>query len=438
MSEVKVADPFESATLPEAREAIADLSEKAAAIFARYKGDNGEVQYHEMSGEDGDEVRELNVKLAHARTRFEKLSELSGAKDTVERLSAYMRQPITPLPPQPTGRTEAKTLAERVHAELQANPFREGKEWSFTVEDEYRTTKGVKAVLGTDSALTGVGAQYPPESVRIGTIVDTLYQPHNIGPMIPQVVTGQNAIPYMVETVSAQGASETEEGALGTEAQFDYAETVEPIRKITVLQPITEELLADEGPIRAIVDSRLRQFMGNREDLQLLKGDGTAPNLEGILNRTGVQNVNYSLTGATPEGLAEAALSAANLVRTVFQTPSAYTMQIGTWEYIRLAKDGQGAYLFAGPADAQQPRLWGLPVVTNENLDGYTVATNVPILVGDWAGAATIFRRQGVTVQVSDSHDDRFARGVLTIRLLERLGLVVWRPSGFATVTRIA
>ncbi len=203
--------------------------------------------------------------------------------------------------------------------------------------------------------------------------------------------------------------------------------------------PVTEELLSDEGGFRAMIDSRLRQFMGNEEDLQILTGDGTGQNLTGILNTPSIGNVNYSLTGATAQGLAESALSAANLVRTGFQVPTQFVMRVGTWEYISLAKDTENNYLFPQVlVNGASPRLWGIGVRTNENMDNYTTATDVPIVVGDWANAATIFRRQGLTVQVSDSHSDRFTRGILTIRMIERLGLVVWRANGFATVTRTA
>jgi HK97 family phage major capsid protein len=418
------------------------MSTKAEAIFAQYKGPNGEVAYHEMSDDHASEVRQLNVKMAHARTRFEQLNDLAGHHDEAAKLSKYMNQPVT-LAPQPQAPKEgAKSLGRAVFQAMREgdNPRREGQaDWELEVKEFSRHARaGTKAVLGTDDALAGVGAEYPPESVRIGTIVETLYQPHNIAPLIPQVAYGQNAIPYLIETVTTEGAAETAEGAAGTEANIAWAETTEPVRKLTVLQPVTEELLADEGAVRAIIDARLRQFMANREDLQLIHGDGIAPNVEGIINRTGVQNVNYSLTGETAQGQAEAALQASNLVRTAFQTPSAFVMKVATWETIRLAKDSQLNYLFAGPADAAQPRLWGLPVILNENMDDSLLATEVPILTGDFSGAATIFRRQGLTVQVSDSHASTFAAGVMTVRMVERLGLAVWRPAGFATVTRIA
>ncbi len=441
MPDVIVADPFESATLPEAREATADLSTKAEAIFAQYKGPNGEVAYHEMTPEHSDEVKEINVKMAHAVTRFELLNELAGNHDEAAKLSKYMNMPVT-LVPQPDAPVEgAKSLGQAVYHAMNEgdNQRAEGQgDWEFETKTATRSARqGTKGVLGTDDTLAGVDDQFAVESVRIGTIVETLYQQHNIAPLIPQVNYGQNAIPYLVETVTTENALETAEGAAGAEAAIDWVETVEPIRKLTVLQPITEELLADEGAIRAIIDARLRQFMANREDLQLIHGDGIAPNLEGIINRTGVQNVDYSLTAETAQGQAEAALSASNLVRTVFQVPGVFIMKVATWETIRLAKDSQLNYLFAGPADAAQPRLWGLPVILNENMDDSLLNTEVPILTGDFGGAATIFRRQGLTVQVSDSHAATFAEGVMTIRMVERLGLAVWRPAGFATVTRI-
>lgn len=440
MAEVEIKDPFATASLADSREAITSLSKEAKAIFEGHKDDKGATDYGAVTDDENDKLREVNAKMASARARFESLNELAGFDDEATKLSAYMNQPVTLAPAQPTPAKAATMLGGAAFKALVENPYTDGDPWSYAFDDAQRHARegSVKAVLGTDAALADVGAEFPPENIRVGVIVETLYQPHNIGPLIPQVTTDMNAVPYMIETVTTENALETAEGAAGAEADMEWAETTEPIRKLTVLQPATEELLADEGAIRSIIDGRLRQFMGNREDNQIVRGDGIAPNLEGILNRTGIQNTNYSLTAETAQGLAEAALTASNQVRTVFQTPSAYVMNVGTWETIRLAKDSQLNYLFAGPADAAQPRLWGLPVVLNQNMDDALLATEIPILTGDFSGAATLFRRQGVTVQVSDSHGTTFAEGVLTIRLVERVGLVVWRPAGFATVTRTA
>lgn len=443
MKDVQVVDQLETATLPQLETAIEAMADEAKGIFAKYHdGEKGGVNYASISGEDGDRVRELNAKLATARARYEKLQELAGAHDQATKLASYMRQPATSITQPAKKAAPAVTAGQAAFKAWKDSPRKGDQDWSVDLEDItliVNDEKGIKTVLGTDTGAAGVGSQYPPESVRIGTVVETLYQAHNIAPLIPQVPYGQNAIPYMQETVTAEGAAMTEEGALSPEAQVDWAEVIAPVRKLTVAQPITEELISDEGGMRALVDGRLRQFMGNVEDFQVLRGDGTGQNLTGVLNTAGIGNVNYSLTGATAQGLAEAALSAANLVRKGFQVPGSFIMQVDTWQYISTARDSQDAYLFPQVlVNGADPRLWGLPVRTNENMDGYTVATNIPILVGDWAGAATIFRRQGLTVAVSDSHDDRFTRGVLTIRMAERLGLVVWRANGFATVTRTA
>lgn len=424
---------FDSMGIPELRESITKMSDEIQGVFkAHTDGEKGTVRFEEVSADESDKLRDLNQKLSDAQERFEKLQELSGFADDAAKLSRYMKEPVSLAPASPKPPAEIKSLGR---AFIESEHFtdwrsRKGAEWEVKAER--------KAVIGEDAALADVGSQYAVQNIRTGIVVDTLYQANNIAPLIPSITTSQAAVPYMQETVTSTGAAEAAEGALAAEADLSWAEATSPVRKIAVSLPVTEELLMDVPAIRGIVDQRLRLFMNNREDVELLKGDGIAPNLTGILSTAGLGNTNYSLTTPTAQGFAESIFQSANLVRTGFQNPTQIVLNTGTLEYIALAKDSQLQYLFPGLMTMENPRLWGLPVIVNENMDAYGTLSNVPVLVGDFRGAATVFRRAGVSLSVTDSHSDRFLRDILTIKLAERLALVVWRPTGFATVTRTA
>ncbi len=445
-------DVFRKMGLTESREAVVALSKEVDRIFADHKGDDGEIKWSEITDAEGKRLGKLNELLDYATTRYEDLTEFDNIRKDAANAARHMGQPVTHLlhPGETKGGKPAQRPADPGAEWLQSDAYQEFKEHrnldvlkragEIEVRDPlYEALEAeFKAVLGTDSSLVDVGSEYPPESVRVGRIVETLYQEHNMGPLFSQLPTSQAAIPYMQETVNAEAAAEAAEGALTAEASIDWAETTEPIRKIAVSIPVTEELLADEPAMRGIVNSRLRQFMGNREDLQLIQGDGVAPNLEGILNTAGIGNVNWSVGTGTAQQLLEAILSAFGTVFEAFQNPTAAAGAWDTWEYLRLAKDQNDNYLLGPAAIEGVQRVWGRPFRTNQNFQDRATAGNVPILTGDFRGAATIFRRQGLTVQVTDSHSDEFLRGVLRIRMTTRLGLVKWRPSGFTTVSVIA
>ena len=82
-------------------------------------------------------------------------------------------------------------------------------------------------------------------------------------------------------------------------------------------------------------------------------------------------------------------------------------------------------------------RVWGLPVILNENMPAKS-AGNKAVLVGAFRTAAMLVRRSGIDLAVSDSHSTFFVENKLMLRAEERAALAVFRPAGFAAVTSAA
>lgn len=314
--------------------------------------------------------------------------------------------------------------------------------------------KGVTATLPIDSlwaGYRGIGEVPSPRAALFDTTdypsiedfrpapVDELYQPNNIGPLMAQGTTSAMTIRYPVETVTTTGAAAVAEGAAKPEAAITFDPTDEPVRKIAVLLPLTDEALADEAFLRAYLNARLRLFVQNEEDRQLLLGSGTAPELRGLMNRSGIDATSsYALNGTNPDQLLiDEIFSASMRVRESFLVPDNIIMRSSTWETIRLAKDANRMYLLGPPAGDAPLRLWGLPVVLNENMPAIA-ATNEPVLVGAFRAAAMVVRRSGIELAVSDSHASFFAENKIMLRAEERLALALFRPAAMATVTATA
>ena len=82
-------------------------------------------------------------------------------------------------------------------------------------------------------------------------------------------------------TVSAAGAAKPE-------STITFTQVTEDVRKIATFLPVSDEMLEDVAQIRSYLDSRLVLFVQHAEEAQLIAGDGTAPNISGILDRTGL------------------------------------------------------------------------------------------------------------------------------------------------------
>ncbi|MGL5910381.1 MAG: phage major capsid protein [Phycicoccus sp.] len=275
--------------------------------------------------------------------------------------------------------------------------------------------------------LMTTAAGWTPEVTRTGRVVEFATRPLQVAEMIPQTTTGQSAVQYMEETTFTNAAAETAEGGTFPEAALAYTEQSSLVRKISVFLPVTDEQVEDEPRIRGILDNRLPFMVRQRLDSQILVGNGTAPNLRGILNTAGIQT---QAKGADPTP--DAVYKAIVKVETVGQaTANAVAMHPNDWQDIRLLRTADGIYIWGNPSDSGPERIWGLQVVRAQALTENTG------LVGDFANFAELAVRRGIDVQISNSHSTYFTEGKQAIRCDMRAALVVYRPTAFCTVTGI-
>jgi HK97 family phage major capsid protein len=110
-------------------------------------------------------------------------------------------------------------------------------------------------------------------------------------------------------------------------------------------------------------------------------------------------------------------------------------------------KDANGQYYGGGPfgfasygqsgqttgtttsLSAGTDTLWGLRVVVTPAIAQGTA------LVGAFQLSAQVLRREGMRVEATNSNEDDFLKNLVAIRVEERLGLAVYRPAGFGTIT---
>jgi HK97 family phage major capsid protein len=270
-------------------------------------------------------------------------------------------------------------------------------------------------------------AGWAPETLRTGRVVDFATRPVQVTGIIPMTTTTQAAVVYMEETTFTNTAAEAAEGAAYAEATLALTEQSSTVRKIAVFLPVTDEQLEDEPQVRGYLDNRLPFMIRQRLDSQILVGNGTAPNLRGILNVVGIQT---QAKGADP--VPDAVYKAIVKVRTIgFAEPNVAIFHPNDWQDVRLLRTADGLYIWGNPSEAGPERIWGLTVAQAVAL---TENTGV---VGDFANFSELAVRRGVDVQVSNSHDVFFTAGKQAVRADMRAALVYYRPAAFCTVTGI-
>ena len=323
----------------------------------------------------------------------------------------------------------------------------------FANSDAYKayTEKGVKGVDSQAEFKTTLNTTgYPPESLRAPGILETaLRNPDSVIGLFDQIQTNQNAYVYLEETTftnNAGAVAESTDISTSNEGALAFTERTESIRKMATFLPVTDELLADVAGIQGYVNSRLQTMMRLNLDNQLVNGDGSAPNLTGVLNKSGINTFDYSSYSGELAKLGQIYQAITEIRKDAFVEPDSIVMHPSDWyEIVTAVSDFAGTssagyaaknplFVVAGGfgADAA-PRIWGLKVVPS------TVIAAGTMLVGKFGGgdAAQVIMREGVDLAVSDSHSDFFAKNQLAIRLTMRLGFAIYRPTAFCSITNV-
>jgi len=281
----------------------------------------------------------------------------------------------------------------------------------------------------SSSGLTSI--QKLPDVVQLGVV------PMRVADVIMPGQTSATTVRYIQEAAFTNAADAVAENASIPEETWSLSEVDAAVKKIGTVARETEELMMDYPAVRSYIDQRLQYKVGIKEDSELLNGSGSGAHIKGILNFSGLNTLAFGGPGDT---LQDALYKILVLVRTTgWAQPSAYIMHPTDWQNVRLAKDKNSQYLAGGPftgpygQGAYQPAgyLWGLPVVETTSIAQGT------ILTGAFNSDAQIFRRQGLTVEMTNSDASDFMNNRIAIRAYERLALAVYRPLSFATLTGV-
>ena len=326
----------------------------------------------------------------------------------------------------------------------QKGPQTIGEQFANTEAYKAYVEKGVKGVDSQAEFKTTLNTTgYPPESLRAPGILETaLRNPDSVIGLFDQIQTNQNAYVYLEETTftnNAGAVAESTDISTSNEGALAFTERTESIRKMATFLPVTDELLADVAGIQGYVNSRLSTMMKLNLDNQLINGNGSAPNLTGVLNKSGINTFAYGSYSGELRKLGQIYQAITEIRKDAFVEPDSIVMHPSDWydivtsvSSVETSGSRNPLFVVAGGFGADvAPKIWGLNVVPS------TVIAEGTMLVGKFGGgdAAQVILREGVDLAVSDSHSDFFAKNQLAIRLTMRLGFAIYRPTAFCTIT---
>lgn len=364
--------------------------------------------------------------FAEVDTKSTELAAVDAKIESANRLDQYLGSKAPE--PETTGKKAPASLGEHFLAESGVKGgFTAGQRASFTAPE-------IAVKAATDTIVTPTGTELRETVTDVDLNVVKAPRRASLADLFGTGQISGNAIRYFIE-----GALEGGFGVVAENGQKPQFSATHPTPQVDALTKIagwykeSDEILEDYPWLVSSINDRALYALLLAEEDQLLNGSGSGANLRGLLNRTGVQ-----VASATTATLADELFKASTAVQTASGlTADAVVLNPADYQTLRLAKDGNGQYYGGGMFQGQygngtmieQPPVWGLRTVTTP-----AVAQGTAV-VGAFRQGATVYRKGGVRIEATNSHDDDFTNNRITVRIEERVALAVRYPSAFVNIT---
>lgn len=236
-------------------------------------------------------------------------------------------------------------------------------------------------------------------------------------------VTGQSYT-YFRELLHTRGAGPVAEGGTKPTSDVTFEPVTDRVKKIAVWMPVTEEALADVPQMQGYIQELLRYDLKLEEENQILKGDGTGENLNGLMTQATVYDNTLTKAGDTSIDIVRRGIYQVRKQSKL--SADGVVMSELDWMNIELQKDGENRYLFANLQGLVTPILWGRPVITSDSMDEGDADAGGEFLIANFARAAILFDRMTYLFKMG-LINDMFIKNMMALLAEERLGLGVRR-----------
>ena len=254
----------------------------------------------------------------------------------------------------------------------------------------------------------------------------------HIRSLIPNGSTDAQTIRFPKESGYADNAAATAQGYTLGQSDFDITATSVNLEKIGTYMRITEEMLNDTPQLSSYLSARVPGKVLSVEDTEILNGDGSSPNLDGLFTDgaafvTGSGGAFYqSIESANQYDVLVAALN--QLALSNYQADTILLNPTDLHKIV-LLKSTANEYLRQQIYTGVQPTIMGIPVTVN------TAVTAGKFLVGNLAQATQLWIRENLAVSFSREDSTNFRDGFITVKAQERVALTNYQPNAIVQGT---
>jgi HK97 family phage major capsid protein len=353
------------------------------------------------------------------------LKKYSDLSDKFSKMQNQLDGLDTKLQRMPFGSPEAKKNFKEATKELL-----EGlkKEAGGSLRNWYNKNKNFGEIEIKTDDMTQANSFESTAVVQAQHIPGIVFNPdrsERIRDLITPGTTNSNSIEYVYEYAYSDASDITSEGAEYKQGDFDLKLGTATVRKITAYVIVSEEMLDDVEGLSSYISTRLPSKLKVKEDYQLLYGNGQSTNLSGLTHNATAYSDNLADSDITR---IDVLVDACRQVRVAAGEYKATAILIHPTDaaLIKLAKDDNGNYIHPWIFMPNgQIVLDGVPVIVT------TAITAGQFLVGDFKLGAQVFDRKQMTLEMTNQNEDNFVKGMVTVRIAERITIAVYRSTAF-------
>lgn len=360
---------------------LADVEKKLDAKLTQYEG---------QIKESGDVAQKVRGEL---KALSEKHKELSDEFTTLAQKGFKIEQPAA-----------AKSLGQNFVESAAFKSFKDGG------------TSRARIELKNTIINEGGSPQDPVDTLnpadRMPGIVPGAFRSLRLLDFIPTGTLISNLLEYTRDTSFTNNAAETASAAQKPESDQDFELVAEPVRTIAHFIKISKQTMDDAPAVTSYIDRRLRHGVLNRLQTQVVNGNGTSPNLAGIL----ATGNSTTVTAATGDNQFDFANKLKYAVVAAEYEPSLYMINPADWGAMERLKKGTGDASYIGQEGAISylqnglvPTLWGLPVIASNAVPSGT-------LICAASDAMMMWQRSGVIVEMFEQDGDNVQKNLVTVR----------------------
>lgn len=327
----------------------------------------------------------------------------------------------------PAGSSDGPCLAKELKENESLSRLLKDRRGTARIELSHRAAVELLEVKTTVTSST-VG--FPTSGVmpeERGRFVEEARRPLRMRDVIPARATAFGQV-YWPKTnhPMTKASPQTSEGSDKAETLMTFTVVNENVRTLAILIPASRQVLEDWSELEGILRSSLGYQVDKEEDRQILFGDGTGQNYNGLTTQATAFDLALATASDGYEYVDIIGLAAQQIAEADEVSPSFAVVHPGDWWKMRRTKDTTGRYILGDPQSPVDPTLWGLRVIPT------TAMTKGYFLVGNGTSVgAEIRERMGLEIELSTEHSDFFIKNLVMIRAEKRGLIACYRPAAF-------